>query len=217
MKKTKKNRRNLIELLDWVKRNKIFLIVVAGAIIIIVVFFVINSPERKRQAEAKQMAYRLEKIKDDCSKSIGVFWCDTKQKCLKSDSGFCGDEVNKLVQDIKNNTGVALSDDGESNFTWNTNSGNRNDGEKNLTGEIFEANNLKLDDVKKVQDYLNTVAKIDKANEVDGPAGGLRGYSYNNLVCTLDFRYKEMKSSDDGTVIPASDNLSVKFKGGFLK
>lgn len=196
------------------KKEIIFIISIGAILFLMVIYYFLSSSAVEKKLSNWKASRQVAKMKDSCLKSSDFSWCKTSSKCIKPGIEFCADEVLKLVSDIKNNTGISFSDIGETNFAWSLSLGYRDDSDKNIKGEAYSAESLKLDDVKKVERYLESVSKLSLSNIADGVAGGLRGYNYRDLACVLDFRYKEMKNNEEGVVAPVSDNMNVRLKCG---
>jgi hypothetical protein len=191
------------------RNRKAWLIAVIAVIILIGTYFILR-PAIHRQIENR----RIRKNILTCESLSGMSWCNSSLKCFKTDLEFCSDASNALISDLKNNTGVIFQDKGEGSFAWTKTLGNRETEDVNLKGEIYTVSGLKMEDVKRIETYLQSISKEERADKIDGLSGGLRGYYYGRLACTLDFRYKEMHTNEEGLVVPVTDSLNVKFKCG---
>lgn len=177
------------------------------ATIIVIVLSILGVFKTKSAAISKHVS---------CASTSSQIWCAATSKCLNPSVDFCADQTNAFVEKLKKTIGITLLDSGQSSFIWNLQNPGSQVSDINIHGELYETNGLSLSQVQMIQKYLDTAAKLSTLNTINGTSGGLRGYSLENMVCTLDFRYKEMRMNSQNKIVPVSDNLNVKLKCGFL-
>jgi len=151
-----------------------------------------------------------------CIGSAGYAWCEGKSKCLRFFEEFCPDEAGKLAVEIKADTGIELASKGSTTFNWIVNYADEKTAGQDVDGVRYEAQGVSLEDVKKIEDYLNSIAEPDSFNLADGPEGGLRGYYYNYMACDLDFRRVGGRETPEGIAEPSGGNLDVALSCGYF-
>ncbi|MCF7860182.1 hypothetical protein K9M09_00990 [Patescibacteria group bacterium] len=156
------------------------------------------------------------KSKQECTRSVTSFWCESSKQCLDSADAFCADEINALIARMESSMNVTFNDLGRENFVWNLSNEHDLIEDTNVYGEIYVAQEMSMNKLESLQRYLEINLQASNENIINGISGGLRGYYLNNMVCTLDFRYKEMKVNAASLLVPVSDSLNVKFRCGYI-
>jgi hypothetical protein len=150
----------------------------------------------------------------NCIASAGYNWCAAKQKCLRVFEEFCADTTDKLVQDIKTESGVELKKGENTNFNWLV-ATSETMTDATVSGIKYEAAKVKFTDYEKIENYLNKAWRPDPTNIADGVTGGLRGFQGDYAVCALTFTRPEMSASPEGPLVPANDLVDVKLECGY--
>ncbi len=199
----------------WFKYRHILIALVVVLLLFFGIYYTLHSFSKRSILENNKIL--VKKNEKKCILYPEETWCVAQQKCLNPKLEFCRDATSKLVQKLEKNAGIAFTDEGKTNFIWNLKSKSGILSDKTVQGEIYGVSGVKLARIRSLESYLDSIAKLDKLNTVNGISGGLRGYYYNKLACTLDFRYREMRMNDKSVVVPVSDSLNVKFKCGYLE
>ncbi len=205
-----KKHQNIFQIFKNKKHLILWLILVSFLIIIGIFYFWINFSQKSNNIQQQKSA----DAQSICLSQAGHTWCLSEQKCLQSSTEFCNDAIVKLVSNISENTGINFVNQGKHNFAWSIKIAGQAVQDKSITGDEYVVNNIKLAEIKKIENYLSSVSNLDKANIVNGISGGLRGYRYYNLICSLNFRYRAMKINAQSAIVPVADSLNAKFSCG---
>lgn len=156
-----------------------------------------------------------DKDNHDCIGSAGYSWCSAKQKCLRSFEEFCPDEASKLVNSIKEKSGVVLSNSGTTTFGWNI-SDRKIWKTVIISGVRYSAEKIKMADYEKIEKYLNDKYGMDIFNIADGVTGGLRGFYIGYMACDLSFKHEKMQNFPNAPSVPVGDSLNVDLDCGYF-
>jgi len=196
------------------KALKVFLIVLVLAIIIVVVYFIFRTEEMIiENEEPEPIGGQTDKY--GCLVAAGYSWCQAEERCLRVFEEFCPDQVDGLVEKIKNVSGVELLAGGQTTFNWIVHDETTN-ADKKIKGLIYQAEGVKLVDYDKLEKFANENYEQDNYNLADGVVGGQRGYLLNYAVCALNFRHAKMKTNEEGLAEPAGNNIIIKLECGYF-
>lgn len=150
---------------------------------------IINDPVIEEQAIGGQ--------RDDhgCLIGGGHSWCEASQRCIRLWEEGCDDEIFKLSEIIKTETGVNFIDQGEYTFNWLIRDEDENVFEKLIEGRRMEANNVDIEKLQEIEEFFQSNGNENMLNVADGVSAGLRGYTYHYMVCVFSWQ-QEGESAD---------------------
>ncbi len=150
-----------------------------------------------------------------CLNSAGYSWCESSQKCQRLFEEFCPDVVSNLVRVINQNMGIVFSGPVNKSFNWIVGD-EQSQVDVSIDGLSYQAENLTMNGVLAVENFLNNLSPGDSYNLADGFEGGQRGYYFNYMVCLYDFRHAELEEKADGSLQPVGDDLNIELSCGYF-
>ncbi len=193
----------------------LLLILIICVLVLISIYIFIFQPGEKSEKEDKGSLIGGQRDEHGCLTSAGYTWCEEKQKCLRIFEEFCSDNAKELINDITQETGVVFNYNSEINFNWAVEN-NAEITEVTIPGVTYTAMGLRMSEVEKMEDYLNSITEFDSYNLADGVISGSRGYYYQYMACSLNFQYANLKQNFQGLEGLAEDNINVDFTCGYF-
>ncbi len=155
-----------------------------------------------------------------CLTSAGYGWCEASQKCLRIFEEFCPDMATGLVGAVRQNTGIVFTGPVQKSFNWVTGD-ETTQADVAIDGLSFQAENLTMNGVTTIENFLNSLAQTDSFNLADGVVGGQRGYYFNYMACLYNFRNNEQVTTEATTTEATTtevvnDTYNVELSCGYF-
>jgi hypothetical protein len=179
------------------KKNIVFVLIILILIGVIVFFYdSLNKESEEKIVIDDSIPEAIGGQKDEygCLAGAGYSWCESSQKCMRLWEEGCDDEIFKLSEVIKEETGINFIDQGKNTFNWLTRDDNQNIIEKPIEGRRMEAKGIDIEKSQQVEKFFDDNGNQNTLNIADGVFAGLRGYTYHYMVCILSWEQEGDKA-----------------------
>lgn len=172
------------------KKYKILLIIIIVIGLMISTYYLMDSEKEKIIEEAPREEQMVGGQRDEhgCLVGGGYSWCEASQKCIRLWEDGCDDEIFKLSQAIKEETGINFVDQGEHSFNWLVRNDNQDIIQKSIEGRRMEVNGVDIEKLQEIETFFNDNGNQNMLNVADGVSAGLRGYTYHYMACLLSWQ-----------------------------
>ena len=170
------------------KKNAVFILIILLLIGIIIFFYYSSNKELEEELIPVDFVPEIiggQRDEYGCLVSAGYSWCESSQKCMRLWEEGCDDEIFKLSEVIKEETGIDFIDQGENTFNWLIRDDAQNIIEKPIEGRRMKAINVDIEKSQQVEKFFDDNGNQNTLNIADGVFAGLRGYTYHYMVCLL--------------------------------
>ena len=147
-----------------------------------------------------------------CLTAAGYTWCEEREKCLRLWEENCGpaslDQAFTVLKDLRqqamdNSLSTSYPEAGEMIWLAESTADESTESEisteeYNLPAKVLQYDPVALSEVDKIENYfIDLEFAEDKYNLADGMQGGVRGYSQDDLVCTIFFSSNDIVSPSE--------------------